>query len=385
VIVAAVCARNRLAYKRFMEAERRVDKPRGELRRGWTTGACAAAATKAALTALLTGRFPDAVSIVLPKGETPCFPLADRLLQSGRATAAVVKDAGDDPDVTHGMTIAATLRFLPAGSGIVFAAGEGVGTVTLPGLPLAVGEPAINPAPRAMMRAIAQELCAAHGVAADLEISVAAPGGDRIAQSTWNPRLGIVGGISILGTTGVVHPYSCSAWIHSIHRGIDVARANGIDHVLGATGSTSEAAALRLHAFPAVARLDMGDFTGGLLKYLRRHPVAKLTLAGGFAKMTKLAQGALDLHSGRSQVDFAWLAGTAAALGLNREAKERIEAASTALQVLELTQGSGIDLPAKIAQLCAATARAELLESKVEVEVLIVGRDGALLARHNPL
>jgi cobalt-precorrin-5B (C1)-methyltransferase len=129
----------------------------------------------------------------------------------------------------------------------------------------------------------------------------------------------------------------------------------------------------------------MGDFAGGLLKYLRRHPVAKLTLAGGFAKMTKLAQGALDLHSGRSQVDFAWLAGTAAALGLNREAKERIQAASTALQVLELTQGSGIDLPAKIAQLCAATARAELLESKVEVEVLIVGRDGALLARHNPL
>jgi cobalt-precorrin-5B (C1)-methyltransferase len=383
VIVAAVCARNRLAYNRAMEDIGR--KPAGALRRGWTTGACAAAATKAALTALVSGRFPDPVQIRLPKGETPGFALAVAKLDGDSATAGVVKDAGDDPDVTHGMTILATVRRGEPGTGIVFRAGAGVGTVTLPGLPVTAGEPAINPAPRAMIRAIVLELCAGHGMPADIEIEIAAPGGEAIALRTWNPRLGIVGGISILGTTGIVHPYSCSAWIHSIHRGIDVARANGIGHVLGATGSTSEAAAVALHGFPAIARLDMGDFAGGLLKYLRRHPVPKLTLAGGFAKMTKLAQGALDLHSGRSQVDFEKLARTAADLGLNRQASERIRAANTALEALELTRGSAIDLPLKIAQLAAATAQAELLELKVEVEVLIVGRDGALLARHNPL
>lgn len=360
-------------------------KPAGALRRGWTTGACAAAATKAALTALLTGRFPDPVTIGLPKGETPQFALATAILEGASATAGIVKDAGDDPDVTHGMTILSTVRRGEPGTGIAFRAGAGVGVVTLPGLPVAAGEPAINPAPRAMMRDIVLELCAAYGLPADIEIYIAAPGGEEIALRTWNPRLGIVGGISILGTTGIVHPYSCSAWIHSIHRGIDVARANGIGHVLGATGSTSESAAVALHGFPAIARLDMGDFAGGLLKYLRRHPVPRLTLAGGFAKMTKLAQGALDLHSGRSQVDFERLARMAAGLGLNRQASDRIRAANTALEVLESTRGSEIDLPLKIAELAAATARSVLLESKVEVEVLIVGRDGALLARHNPL
>ena len=259
----AVCGRNRLAYTSAMNSAERTEKPQGPLRRGWTTGACATAATKAALTALLTGRFPDPVSIRLPKGETPAFALAYERLADGEAEAAIVKDAGDDPDVTHGATIIASVRLGAAGTGIVFRAGDGVGTVTKPGLPVGVGEPAINPVPRAMIRAEIETLCAAHGVAPDIEITISVPGGEQLAEKTWNPRLGIVGGISILGTTGIVHPYSCSAWIHSIHRGIDVARASGIDHVLAATGSTSEAAARRLHDFADIACLDMGDFAGG--------------------------------------------------------------------------------------------------------------------------
>lgn len=194
------------------------------LRPGWTTGACATAASTAAYTALLTGEFPDPVTITLPKGQTPSFALAVEELAPGRTTAraGVVKDAGDDPDVTHGALVRATVRALPAGSGVVFKAGPGVGTVTRPGLPLDVGEPAINPVPRQLMREHLAEVAARHGgtgATADVEVEISVDHGEEIARSTWNPRLGILGGLSILGTTGIVVPYSCSAWIDSIRRG----------------------------------------------------------------------------------------------------------------------------------------------------------------------
>ncbi len=278
----------------------RIEKPEGELKRGWTTGACAAAATKAAFTALLTGRFPDPVSIALPKGEQPSFALALEGRGEGWAQAGIVKDAGDDPDVTHGCMVIATVRM--KGKGITFKAGEGVGTVTRAGLPIAVGEPAINPVPRAMIAKVIAELGGR-----DVEVEISIPDGEALAQKTWNPRLGIVGGLSILGTTGIVHPFSCAAWIASIHRGVDVARAMGLQHIAGCTGSTSEDAVRAHFGLPLEAMMDMGDFAGGLLKYVREHPVARVTIGGGFGKITKLAQGAMDLHSGRSQVDFEWL------------------------------------------------------------------------------
>ena len=163
------------------------------------------------------------------------------------ARAGIVKDAGDDPDVTHGATIVAEVAWAAPGSGVSFAAGEGVGTVTRPGLPLAVGEPAINPAPRAMIREALTDLAEANGAPPpDVTVTVAIPGGERLAEKTMNARLGIVGGLSILGTTGIVVPYSCASWMHSIHRGIDVARAAGLDHIAAATGTTSERAVQRL-------------------------------------------------------------------------------------------------------------------------------------------
>ncbi|MGR6469099.1 cobalt-precorrin-5B (C(1))-methyltransferase [Rhizobium sp. PAMB 3182] len=363
------------------EEPARDPKPEGELRRGWTTGACATAASKAALLALITGDFPDPVAIRLPKGEEPAFPLAFESLGDGYAATGIVKDAGDDPDVTHGATIIAMVRPLPPGSGIRFAAGDGVGTVTKPGLPIGVGEPAINPVPRKMMTEMAEEICAEYGLPADLLITISVPGGEEIAEKTWNPRLGILGGISILGTTGIVHPFSCSAWIHSIHRGIDVARAEGLTHVLGATGSTSEKAAQELYGLPDGALLDMGDFAGGLLKYLRQHPVQRLTIAGGFAKMTKLAQGALDLHSSRSQVDMGFFESLMKGDELNQSLKDRIQSANTALEVLEATQGTGIDLPARIAEKALQTARETLRDAPVSVDIVITDRLGKIIAR----
>ena len=359
----------------------REEKPEGQLRRGWTTGACATAATRAALTALVTGHFPDPVSIRLPKGEEPAFALAFEKLHKTSAVAGIIKDAGDDPDVTHGATILAEVSFGTSGSGVVFRAGEGVGTVTKPGLPIGVGEPAINPVPRQMMRETVEAICAEKGIAPDVEITISVPGGEKIAERTWNPRLGIFGGLSILGTTGIVHPFSCSAWIHSIHRGIDVSRANGITHVLGATGSTSEAAACQLHDFPEIARLDMGDFVGGLLKYLRNNPVSRLTVAGGFAKMVKLAQGALDLHSGRSQVDMDWLALQADEIGLNQSVSQAIQSANTAMEALEIAGDFASDLALHIGEKALATCLGVLGKVPVRVECLIVSRQGEILAR----
>ena len=368
-----------------MSKVERAKKSKGNttnpLRRGWTTGACATAATKSALNALITGEFIDPVEIELPKGDKPSFSLATEEKGESFATAGIVKDAGDDPDVTHGATIISTVRFNAPETGIVFKAGEGVGVVTKSGLPVPVGEPAINPVPRKLISAEVNAICREHGLPANVEITISVPGGGKLAERTWNPRLGIVGGISILGTTGVVHPFSCSAWIHSIHRGIDVARAEGIEHVLGATGSTSENAARAIHQFPEIAMLDMGDFVGGVLKYLRANPVPKITLAGGFAKFTKLAQGAMDLHSGRSQVDFDWLAREALNLGLNQNFKSQIQNANTSLEVLELTQDLDIDLPAHIARLAQNSALDLLRGASVETEIMIMSREGKLLAR----
>ncbi|MBT5659176.1 MAG: cobalt-precorrin-5B (C(1))-methyltransferase [Rhodospirillaceae bacterium] len=212
----------------------------GELRKGYTTGACATAATAACAEALLTGHFPDPVTISLPRGASVAFSLAESSIEDNSASAGIIKDAGDDPDVTHGALIRVTLRRGALGKGITFYAGEGVGTVTRPGLALSPGEAAINPVPREMMTNAVSEIAAHHGAQADFEITVSVPGGEKLAEKTLNGRLGIIGGLSILGTTGIVVPYSCSAWVHAIHRGIDVARAGGETHLVAATGRTSE-------------------------------------------------------------------------------------------------------------------------------------------------
>jgi len=358
-----------------------VRKPGSALKRGWTTGACAAAASKAAYTALLSRTFPDPVTITLPGGETPAFALAREELAGDRASAGIVKDAGDDPDVTHGALIVATVRKGAAGSGVVFRAGEGVGTVTKPGLPLAPGEPAINPRPREMIRQAIAEAARAHGGTGDVDIEIAVPGGEAIARNTWNPRLGIVGGISILGTTGVVIPYSCSAWIHSIQRGVDVARAAGLRHVAGSTGSTSERAVQSLLKLPETALLDMGDFAGGLLKYLRRHPLPHLTLAGGFGKIAKLAQGHLDLHSGRSQVDRDWLAKHMRELGAEDGVIAKARAANSALEVLELARAAGCPLGDLVAARARVVALGVLEGAPIAVDVMIFDRNGSLAGK----
>jgi cobalt-precorrin-5B (C1)-methyltransferase len=349
--------------------------PSTPLRRGWTTGACATAATKAAFEALLTGHFPDPVEIVLPKGQRPGFALAKSERNDTQATAGIIKDAGDDPDVTHLALVLATVQRLPIGSGVQFRAGPGVGTVTRAGLPIPPGEPAINPVPRQMMREVVTEVATRCGGTPDVEITISIANGAEIAKQTWNPRLGIENGLSILGTTGIVNPYSCSAWIASIHRGIDVIRAAGLDHAAACTGSTSEAAVARYYALPDFAYIDMGDFAGGVLKYLRHHPIPRLTLAGGFGKISKLAEGSLDLHSGRSQVSLDGLAKGMEELGGDDASVASIRSANTAMEALKIAQDAGRPLGGWVAAKARAVAVAET-DHQVDVELIIIDRAG---------
>ena len=349
------------------------------LRRGWTTGTCATAAAKAAYAALLGGTFPDPVEVTLPRGERVAFALAETTRVADTASAGVVKDAGDDPDVTHGALVRATLTLAPPGAGVVFRAGPGVGTITRPGLPLPPGEPAINPVPRQMIRAAITEIAVAHGCTGDVVVEISIPDGEALARRTLNPRLGVVGGLSILGTTGIVVPFSCAAWIDSIHRGIDVARAMGIGHVAGATGSTSEEAVRALHGMPDVALIEMGDFVGGMLKYLRGHPVPRVTVAGGVAKLTKLAQGRLDLHSKRGEADLAALAALARAHGAGDRIAERIAGANTVAEAF----GAAGELPLGDAVAAAAwqTAARALRPADIALEIAVFDRAGTLVGR----
>lgn len=351
----------RAAYSRAMTAG-----PPKELRRGWTTGACATAALKAALIHLWGGEFPADVGLVLPRGETPRFALARCNSGLDWAEVGIIKDAGDDPDVTHGLEI--ITRVEPSDGGVVFRGGTGVGTVTKPGLPLAVGEPAINPKPREMMIGVIDDLAETYGRSGDVIVTVSIPGGAEVAQKTWNPRLGIVGGLSVLGTTGVVRPFSCSAWIASIHRGVDVAVALNEPHVAGCTGATSEAVVQKLYDLPDHAMLDMGDFAGGMLKYLRGKPLEKITIGGGIGKLTKLAQGARDLHSARSQVDFAVL---------DTWVQPDVSGANTVLEAYEI---AGPELAQQIAERAGIAARG-ILGGRAKIDLVVIDRAGKILAQ----
>ncbi|MEP7161225.1 MAG: cobalt-precorrin-5B (C(1))-methyltransferase [Dermatophilaceae bacterium] len=386
------------------------------LRPGWTTGACAAAAARAAYTALLMGDHPDPVTVQLPGGRRPAFALTSRDLGDGWASAAVTKDSGDDPDVTHGAVVRVRVSVGRPGAGLTFTAGPGVGLVTLPGLPLPVGEPAINPMPRRMiadnLAAVARGYLLDAGLSLqdefpagtdrpralpgvpeapwdagslasglDLNVEVGIDDGEALARHTLNPRLGIVGGLSVLGTTGVVVPYSCSAWIDSIHRGVDVAIAVGCSHVAACTGSTSERVARERYGLPDLALLDMGDFAGAVLKYLRAHPVARLTICGGVAKLSKLATGHLDLHSGRSSIDTAFLASLARDGGAGHALAAAILASTTVLGAVTLAHEAAVPLGDLIAAAARDQALHVLAGAPVEVGVVCLDRAGAVLGK----
>ncbi|HCG0527633.1 TPA: cobalt-precorrin-5B (C(1))-methyltransferase [Pseudomonas aeruginosa] len=349
------------------------------LRSGYTTGSCATATSLAAARLLLGGTISDAVQIVLPKGQQVLMRLEFCRAWENGAEAGTLKDAGDDPDVTHGALVFARVR-LSAEPGVRFHAGPGVGTVTRPGLTLAVGEPAINPVPRQMIERHLAQLAAERGYAGGFEVAIGVEGGAELALKTMNPRLGILGGLSILGTSGIVRPFSCSAYIASIHQGIDVARANGVRHIAACTGNASEDAMRRRYALPEIALIEMGDFAGAVLKHLRRAPVEKLSLCGGFGKISKLAGGHLDLHSRHSSIDLPQLAGWAAALGASTALQDSMRAANTSQQALAQAHAEGVALGDAVCAHALRFARG-IVPTEVALEVFAIDRQGNLVGQ----
>ncbi|MCF6178305.1 MAG: cobalt-precorrin-5B (C(1))-methyltransferase [Geopsychrobacter sp.] len=304
-------------------------KPQQKLRQGWTTGACATAATRAALTALITGEFPDPVTITLPKGQTPAFALAREEKNDDWASASIIKDAGDDPDVTHGVEIGARLSRI-AGEGIEYVAGVGVGTITKPGRALSVGEPAINPVPRRMIATALREVFPCGGFRVEIFI----PAGEARALKTMNARLGIIGGLSILGTTGIVRPISHKAWTDTLEVEIDVALASGSRPLVLSTGRSSEAAAVKyLEKLPEESFVMMGDHIGYCLEACARKGVPRLVLAGQFAKLIKIACGHPQTHVRNSRLDLGQVQRWAEQIPLDPADISRLELAHTARDI----------------------------------------------------
>jgi cobalt-precorrin-5B (C1)-methyltransferase len=308
------------------------------LRTGWTTGSCASAAAKAAASLLATGVAPSWVEIGLPSGRRVTFAVERCELVDGAARAVVVKDAGDDPDVTHGAHLTATVSW-HAGNGVELAGGEGVGTVTKPGLGLEVGGPAINPVPRSMITQAVTEVVGDRGV----RVVISVPDGERMARKTTNRRLGILGGISILGTTGIVRPFSTASWLASVVQAVQVAAAQGERTVVLCTGGRTEKGAMTLlPELPEVCFIEVGDFTGAALRTAADRGIARVVFVGMVGKLTKLAAGVLMTHYTRSTVDTTLLGRITGALGGSADLVAAVDAANTARHAYELWESAGL-------------------------------------------
>ena len=325
------------------------------LRTGWTTGTCASAAAKAATTALDTGEIQVTVEVGLPDGQRVRFPVDECTLTRGeQAQAVVVKDAGDDPDVTHGARLTATVRWRDA-PGIELDGGVGVGVVTKPGLGLELGGPAINPVPRAMITQAVGEAVDLGKAGVSVVISV--PDGERMARKTTNARLGIIGGISILGTTGIVRPFSTASWRASVEQAISVLAAQGEDTVVLCTGGRTEKGAMKLlPELPEVCFVEVGDFTGAALRQAVQHQLRRVVFVGMAGKLTKLAAGVLMTHYTRSKVDLALLGTITQTVGGTQDLAAQTAKANTARHAAELWDQAGL-LPEAGRELCARAAR----------------------------
>jgi cobalt-precorrin-5B (C1)-methyltransferase len=343
------------------------------LRTGWTTGACASAAAKAAAQLLVTGEPPAWVEIGLPSGRRVTFAVDNTARDVGAATAVVVKDAGDDPDVTHGAHLTATVSWLSDdGAGVELDGGEGVGVVTKPGLGLDVGGPAINPVPRTMITQAVREVVGERGV----RVVISVPDGEKMARKTTNRRLGVLGGISILGTTGIVRPFSTASWRASVVQAVQVAAAQGEDTIVLCTGGRTEKGAMALLPdLPDVCFIEVGDFTGAALRMAVERGLTRVVFVGMAGKLTKLAAGVLMTHYTRSAVDTGLLGRLTSSVGGSDDVVASVAAANTARHAYELWDSAGL-LRAAGDQLCQRVRDVLVAFSGLTADVAMVDFTG---------
>ncbi len=314
-------------------------RPRA-LRTGWTTGTCASAAAKAATTALRDQAGQDWVEVALPGGRRVRFAVASCTYRPGQATAVVIKDAGDDPDVTHGAHLTVTVRWR-ADPGVMLEGGEGVGIVTKPGLGIEVGEPAITATPRSVIIQAVGEVVdlTSHGV----RVVISVPGGELMARKTTNARLGVLGGISILGTTGIVRPFSTASWRASVEQAVSVLAAQGERTVVMCTGGRTERGAMALLPdLPEICFVEVGDFTGAAVHRAVAVGLTQVIFIGMAGKLAKLATGVLMTHYTRSKVNLGLLGEVTRATGGTAELTAEVAAANTGRHAYEIWERAGL-------------------------------------------
>jgi cobalt-precorrin-5B (C1)-methyltransferase len=354
--------------------------PKG-LREGYTTGACAAAGAQAACRLLERDERPEFVAVPSPLGFDLRIPINRLAYGNGIAMAGVIKDAGDDPDVTHGAEVLVSVRRV-AERGVIIKGGPGVGTITQPGLELPPGSPAINPVPLRMIRQGVTFALGTDNPEPGVEVTVSIPGGEELAKKTLNARIGIVGGLSILGTTGVVRPMSTASWRASVVQSIDVAAANNVRHLVLTTGGRTERFARALFPeFPEMAFVQMGIFTGDSLKRAEERGVPRVTVCGMIGKLAKLAAGQLQTHVAGGGVDLSFLAEVARQADAGAQLVSAIASANTARHVEELVDKSKFArIYDEIARRAAASCNGHV-GHRLEVEVVLFDFAGGVLAR----
>ena len=356
---------------------------KGNLRTGFTTGTCAAAGATAGLAAIMNRKAVGEVGVLLPRGDTMNIKLHSCEFGDGWARCSVIKDGGDDPDVTHGAEIVTEVR-LEAGAGIAIEGGEGVGTVTKPGLGLEIGGPAINPVPQKMIR---ENLARAGGgflSGTGIRVVISVPAGRELAPKTDNPRLGILGGISILGTSGIVVPFSTASFAASIRQSIDVARAMGETRMVLTTGGRSEEFARGVLDLPDHCFVQMGDFAGYAVRQCARSGIEAVTVVGFIGKMAKMAKGVRQTHVKGSKVDVRFLSELARRAGAPEDVVSEVRRANTARHVQEIVQGSGIGgfFGEVTSRVCRHMAKHS--EGDIAVSAVLFDFDGTVLSRSGP-
>ncbi len=356
-------------------------KPDKQLRSGFTTGACSAAAAKAATLALLTQKLVDQVEITLPKGTQHVFAVESCHFSPTEATCVVVKDAGDDPDCTHGAHLTATVSWIDQPGTVELDRGPGVATITKAGIGLPIGAPAINAVPRKNITEMVREGAGGALDTRGVRVVLSVPEGEEMAKKTQNIRLGILHGISILGTTGIVVPYSTAAFKTSIVRGIDVAVASGMDTIVLTTGGKSEEFAMKLLELPEASYVQMGDFVGVAIRVCAQRGIRKIHVCGMPGKMSKIAKGKMQTHVAGSEVDLDFLASIAADCGASGEVVDEIRKANTARHVSEIVVARQVcgfwnAVAERVVRVCR-----QYIHDAATVECILTEFSGAVIGR----
>jgi len=351
------------------------------LRTGFTTGTSATAASKAAILSIINQSKIQNIEVKLPKGKTIMIPIHFCEFGKEKARCSVIKDGGDDPDVTHGAEIIVDLSLTDKKNEIIIEGGEGVGIVTKPGLGLEINKAAINPVPKKMiienLREVGEKILENHGI----QVIISVPKGKELGPKTDNPRIGILHGISILGTSGIVIPFSTASYAASIRQNLDVSIAMGNDTVVLTTGGRSEDFARKIIELPDHCFVQMGDFSGYTIQQCSKKNIKKAFIVGFIGKLAKMAAGVKQTHVKGSKIDMKFLANLAQNCGANETIIKKILAANTARHVSEIIKENKIE--GFFSQICTETYShmKKLSDDKVSLEVILFDFDGEILAR----